>query len=71
MVNYNEHEKITFFVHTKDNNGNPSGNIKIQYDANWIFHKDKDLCFCYVNPILKKLKIDIIKKFFILQILLI
>ena len=56
VVNYNEHEKVTFFVLTKDNNGNPSGNIKIQYDANWIFHKDKDLCFCYVNPIFEEVK---------------
>lgn len=56
VVNYNEHEKVTFFVHTKDNNGDPSGNIKIQYDTNWIFHRDKDICFCYVNPIFEEIK---------------
>ena len=56
VVNYQEQETVTFFVHTKDDNGNRSGNIKIQYYTNWIFHKDKDICFCYVNPLFKEIK---------------
>ena len=56
VVNYNEHENVTFFVHLKDDNGNPFGNIKIQYDTNWIFHKEKDICFCYANPIFEEVK---------------
>lgn len=56
VVNYKEHEKVNFLVHTKDASGNPSGNIKIDYDTDWIFHKDKDICFCYVNPLFEEIK---------------
>lgn len=64
VVNDNEHEKVTFLVYTKDNNGHLSGNVKIQYDANWIFHEDKDICFCYVNPIFEKVKSEYHKEVF-------
>ncbi len=56
VVNNKERENVTFLLHIKDDNGNPSENIKIQYEANWIFHEDKDICFCYVNPIFEEIK---------------
>ena len=45
VVNNNQTESVILYLHTKDENGNPSGNLKIQYSTNWVFHKDKDLCF--------------------------
>lgn len=56
VVNNKEQEKVKFLVHTKDDNGNPIGNIGIEYNTKWIFHKDKDICFCYVNPLFEEIK---------------
>jgi len=56
VINYKEQEKVKFLVHTKDDNGNPSGNVRIEYDAHWTFHKEKDICFCYANPLFEEIK---------------
>jgi len=59
VINDNCNELTTFFLHTADDNGYPSGNLKITYNTNWIFHKSKDICYCYVNPLFT----EIMKKF--------
>ncbi len=56
VINYNPSEITTFLLHTKDMNGDPDGNIEITYQANWIFHDQKDLCYCYLNPILTEIE---------------
>lgn len=56
VVNNRETEKVQFYVHLKDKEGNPSDNLKIEYNTHWIFHRDKDLCACYVNPLFEEIK---------------
>lgn len=56
VVNNKTHEKVKFFLHLQDEHGNPDSNIGIEYDTDWIFHDDKDLCFCFVWPLFKSIK---------------
>lgn len=56
VVNNNCHEKTTFFLHTKGVDGNPDNNIQITYETNWVFHTDKDICYCYINPLFEEIK---------------
>ena len=64
VVNHNENEEVTFFLHTKDESGEPSGNIKITYCTKWYFHKSQDLCFCFINPLIEKIKDELGKDVF-------
>lgn len=64
VVNFNPQETTTFKVHTIDDNGNPDGNIDIQMRANWIFHENKDICFCYINPLMESIEKKYGKKLF-------
>lgn len=54
VINYDCKERTTFFLHTADKNNEPNGNIEITYETNWIFHKNKDICYCYANPLFEK-----------------
>lgn len=56
VINYNSNETTTFFLHTTDNNGDPDGNFEITYNTSWIFHKNKDICYCYINPLFEEIK---------------
>lgn len=56
VINYNSNETTTFFLHTADSNGEPDGNLEITYNTNWIFHKNKDICYCYINPLFEEIK---------------
>lgn len=56
VVNNNPHQKTTFFLHTRGTDDNPDDNIQIDLETDWIFHEDKDICYCYINPIIKKIK---------------
>lgn len=56
VVNNNENELTAFEVHMKDSAGNPNGNLRVVYSTKWIFHEDKDICFCYANPLLEYVK---------------
>ncbi|MBO5068687.1 MAG: serine protease [Clostridia bacterium] len=56
VLDYKCDEVTTFFVHIKDEQGNPGDNIKITYNAKWIFHDKLDICYCYVNPLFEEIK---------------
>ena len=64
VVNYNRNETTTFFVHTKNNIGEPDGNIQITYTTKWIFHDTLDICYCYVNPLFEEIKQKLKKEVF-------
>lgn len=51
VVNYNPNEEVRFALHLSDEEGNPAANILLNYNTDWLFHPDKDLCCCFVNPI--------------------
>jgi hypothetical protein len=57
VVNYNTQEVVTFFLHTTSNGIEPDEqSIQINFRPDWIFHTDKDLCFCFVNPLFQQIK---------------
>ncbi len=51
VINNNPKELVNFSLHTKDGNV-----INIQFATNWTMHKDKDLCFCFVAPLITQIK---------------
>lgn len=56
VVNNNCNETTTFFLHTANSNGDPEGNLEITYNTKWIFHDNKDICYCYINPLFEEIK---------------
>lgn len=59
VVNYNKIEKVSFAVHLKDDNSNiVIGTTEINLEVEWIQHSNKDLCFCFANPIIEALKLQ-------------
>lgn len=59
VVNYNPNETVSFYIHAKNENGEPDKNISVNWTTDWYFHSEFDLCFCYATPIFKKIKHDI------------
>lgn len=55
VLNYNQSETVQFFLHTKTG-GNPDGQININFQTEWHFHPDKDLCFCFLGPLFNQIK---------------
>ena len=56
VVNYKRTEKVSFAVHLKDNSNIVIGTTTIELEVEWIQHSNKDLCFCFANPIIEALK---------------
>jgi len=54
VINDNCDEETTFFLHTVGSDG-PDANLKVTYRTHWIFHKDKDICYCYIAPLLEEI----------------
>lgn len=67
VINNNENEEVTFYVHVKNEHGQPNENIKIQYQTKWFFHSSKDICFCYANPLFVKIKERINREIFFIS----
>lgn len=49
-------KKLNFFLHTKNGDSPYDEKIKFSFAANWHFHPDQDLCFCFAVPIFKQIK---------------
>lgn len=56
VINYNENELTTFQVHIKDSSDESNSNLMVTYNTKWIFHSNKDICFCYANPLFEEVK---------------
>lgn len=56
VVNYKKIEKVSFAVHLKDDSNVVTGSTVIELEVEWIQHSNKDLCFCFANPIIEALK---------------
>lgn len=55
VVCNNPNETIKFNLHLKNGEGSEES-FEITYNTNWIFHSNKDLCFCFVNPVFEYVK---------------
>lgn len=58
VVNYKETEIVSFHLHLSDGNGGSDANFKVTIQTKWYFHSSKDLCFCFINPVFKKVKME-------------
>ena len=51
VVNNKTTETVDFKVHLRDSKGGTTDNLEVTYTADWIFHPEVDLCFCYAAPL--------------------
>ena len=56
VVNYNQNETMTFYLHLHNGEDKSDENYQVTLKTNWIFHSNKDLCFCFVNPVFEYVK---------------
>lgn len=56
VVNYNQNETMTFYLHLRNGEDKSDENYQVTLKTNWIFHSNKDLCFCFVNPVFEYVK---------------
>ncbi len=68
VVNNNPNEPMTFYLHLKTGDNESNENYPVQFVANWIFHSNQDLCFCFVNPLFQKVKMITGKEVFYIPI---
>ena len=68
VVNYNPNESVTFFLHTKSAEAVDEESLKITFNTKWNFHKDKDLCYCFANPLLEQIRDKMKKEVFYIPI---
>ena len=52
VINENEEETVTFFLHIKDS----EESLEIAFKPKWLFHDRHDLCLCFVNPLFEEIK---------------
>lgn len=68
VVNDNPTEPITFHLHLETKENCSEENYQVTLTTKWIFHSSKDLCFCFINPLLNKVKNDTGKNVFYIPI---
>ena len=56
VVRYNQNETMQFFLHLTNGENESNENYQVTLSTNWIFHSNKDLCFCFVNPVFEHVK---------------
>ncbi len=56
VVNNKTKETVAFKVHLKDPQGGATENLEVTYTADWIFHPEVDLCFCYAASLFEEVK---------------
>jgi hypothetical protein len=68
VINNNKIKEINFFLHSKKEQELDSEKINIKFKTDWYFHKDKDLCFCFVAPLFQQIKEQMNKDVFYVPI---
>ena len=56
VVNDNQEEEATFFVHLAEDDGTTKYSSKVTYKPHWYFHPRHDLCFCFAGPLSRAVK---------------
>lgn len=54
VVNNNKKEVVAFQLHLK-NGDIPEEKININFNTEWHFHPEQDLCFCFANPLFEQI----------------
>jgi hypothetical protein len=57
-------KKVNLFLHSASGGNIDEDKINIKYKLEWIFHKDKDLCFCFAGPLFHYMKNELKKEIF-------
>lgn len=47
---------MTFYLHLLNGENESNESYQVTLTTNWIFHTNKDLCFCFVNPVFEFVK---------------
>ena len=58
VVNNKEIEVISFHLHLSDGDKGSDENYKVTIKTKWYFHSSKDLCFCFINPVFERVKME-------------
>ncbi len=69
VLNNNKNEKVAFFLHSND--GGAPGKEKVNVrdlEVEWYFHPEKDLCFCFVAPLLRDIEKKLEKSIYYIPI---
>lgn len=56
VVNNNQNATMTFYLHLLNGENESNESYQVTLTTNWIFHTNKDLCFCFVNPVFEFVK---------------
>jgi len=56
VVNNNNQEEVSCFLHVKNKNKIVNKGINITLKTKWYFHKNQDLCFCFIAPLFQEIK---------------
>lgn len=64
VVRYNPDEIMRFHLHLGNPDGTVTENCQVVIKVKWIFHSSQDLCFCFVNPVFEKVKLETGKSVF-------
>lgn len=54
VIGTEENIEVCFSLHVRSS----TNSINVCYKPKWHYHPDYDLCFCYLNPLLSKIKVD-------------
>jgi V8-like Glu-specific endopeptidase len=68
VINNNQDEEINFLLHVKKGDAPDDTNLNIKFKTKWYFHKDKDLCFCFIAPLQQQIKDNMNKDVFFISI---
>jgi len=55
VINNNPKEEVNFLLHLKNGDSPDDEKIKINFNTEWYFHPDQDLCFCFANPLFEQI----------------
>ncbi|MDE5556755.1 MAG: serine protease, partial [Ruminococcus sp.] len=56
VVNNHTTEKVSFSLHLMTKEGESTENTNVTFSTEWHFHSSHDLCYCYINPLLEKVR---------------
>lgn len=68
VVNYMKNATMTFFLHLCNGENESNESYQVTLTTNWIFHSNKDLCFCFVNPVFEFVRNETRKEVFYIAI---